>query len=174
MTSTFHRLFAGIASAIVLIALVWGFILVGSPGTGRSQRFDEKRLEDLRMIQTEVLNIVYEGQPWNGDKPPEKKHPIPANLDDLVSGAVYTRPSITDPETGAPYAYDVLDSNTFKMCATFAYERDLSYDIGWNHTPGEQCYLFDVTESQTSPNPYNQKVKPVAAPAPAPATAPVK
>ena len=60
---TFHRVFAGIATAIVLLAVVWGFILSGSPMTQRLRNFDDRRVEDLRAIVNAVYSVVSDGRP---------------------------------------------------------------------------------------------------------------
>ena len=47
MTNRIHLVFSVASSLVVIVAVVWGVVLVGSPGTARLQRFDHQRLEDL-------------------------------------------------------------------------------------------------------------------------------
>ncbi len=161
MNSSFHRLFAGIASMVVLVALVWGFAIVGSPFTGRQSQFDDRRLQDLQAINSEVMNIVYSGKQGQPDLKPSK--PIPATLQDVLDEALYQHPRITDPETNAPYEYSVTDATHYQLCAAFAFARDQQYDIFWNHPAGHACFSFDVTQPQGYGVPKG--VAPMASPA---------
>lgn len=105
------------ASVIVLAAVVWGFVVIGSPSSLRDYRDDNQRLSDLQSIQWQVLNHY------------QTKGTLPADLDQLkdpLSG--YMIP--TDPATDAPYEYQRIVGTsttatasttlTFELCATFA------------------------------------------------------
>lgn len=143
-------LFCG--AALVLTAIVGAFIVTGSPLKGRSERFDEERLNDLRAIQSEIFSIVWEGQPYNrsyGLVPVTQiPRPLPVSLEDVVANAQYQRPDIADPETGDPYRYLTSSDHGFQLCAQFDLVRDLQYDVFWNHPSGEHCYSFDALEQQ--------------------------
>lgn len=143
MTSTFHRTFGLLATTVVVAALVWGFFLVGSPGLRRTERLDERRLEDLQGIVWELRDLVYDHQ--NRDHP---RRPLPASLDELVARARSTRPSILDPETGAPYEYRVTGPLTYELCATFTGARAKDERPFWNHAPGRVCFALDVRETR--------------------------
>lgn len=143
MTSLLQRTFAGIAVAIVLLALGWGLWLVGSPASERLRKFDERRVEDLRVVQSEINNIVYGiGRP---DIPRVLTSPIPATLEEVAANARYQRPNIQDPETQEPYGYRVINTTHYELCATFHYLRDDQYDVQWNHPAGHACFTIDVT-----------------------------
>ena len=53
----YSRVFLILTSVVVGVAIVWGVFIVGSPATGRQQRFDERRLQDLREINIEIFSI---------------------------------------------------------------------------------------------------------------------
>jgi hypothetical protein len=78
------------------------------------------------------------------------EHPVPTPPDvggareDVRAGARQRRPRITDPESGAPYTYQVTGESTFKVCATFAQARDRASDPAWNHPAGRHCFDFDA------------------------------
>lgn len=100
------RVFIISVIAIVAIATVGGFFIVGSPFAERMRRFDEQRVSNLQEIQWQIINY------W------QRKDKLPAVLDDLrdpISG--FTVP--TDPETAAAYAYRVTTKLQFELCADF-------------------------------------------------------
>lgn len=142
--SGLNKLFATIASAIVGIAVIWGIVLAGSPGSERERKFDERRVEDLRAIHTEIQNIVYGNKPVRPDSPVV---PVPSTLEEIQNQAVYQKLNLLDPETGAPYVYTVQSNTRYSLCATFTFVRDFSYDIAWNHPAGEYCFELDATEA---------------------------
>lgn len=144
-----HRVYQWVSIAIVLLAIVGGFIVTGSPLRGRAERFDEQRINDLRTIQSEILNIV-----WGSKRgmlvpsPTELENPLPATLEEVAEKALYQKPNIADPETGTPYEYTRPSNHEFQLCATFSLPRDLQYDIFWNHPAGQKCFVFDALDQQ--------------------------
>lgn len=146
--------FAWGTSAMVLVSIVAGFFIVGSPAEQRQIRFDERRVGDLQNIQGSVINH------WT------QKNALPAkleNLTDSISGFV---PPV-DPETNAAYTYEILSPLSFKLCAEFRkasldrkfgikeggtggkerYASPMYYggyyggpDQNWSHDAGKQCF----------------------------------
>lgn len=151
-THHLHRRYLFSSVVIVLVAVVGALVVTGSPLTGRSERFDEQRLSDLRAIQSEIISIAWDGQLYN--RPPSPvppttlPKPLPGTLEDVVAGAQYQRPNIVDPETRAPYQYRRSSDHEFQLCATFSLPRDFSYDVFWNHPSGDHCYSFDALDQQ--------------------------
>ncbi len=139
-----HRIFAGISSAIVLMALVWGFVLVGSPISSRRERFDERRMQDLQIINQTILDIVYEGRQWEPSEDGSLRQPLPESLGAVANQAVKQRVNIVDSETSESYGYRVTGQTTYELCATFNALRDEPYDIFWNHGKGRTCFRFDA------------------------------
>jgi hypothetical protein len=145
-----HMVFLAFSAVIVVGAILWGFMIAGSPMYGRQQRFDEQRLQDLRNIQSEVFNIAWQnGERWATPKPKVLPHALPKDLQEIADNATYQKISTTDPETMAPYEYRTLTANTFELCADFTLVRDLDYDIFWNHPAGHHCYQFDALTGET-------------------------
>jgi len=123
--------------AIVLVSVVAGFFIVGSPAEQRERRFDGQRIEDLRDIQNRVINY------WS------RKGTLPGaigNLQDELSG--FRLP--VDPETEENYGYMVLGGLEFELCATFnttsndRVEREVlrkdPYLYSWEHGEGRVCF----------------------------------
>lgn len=136
---------AWVVSLVVIAAIVGGFFIVGSPATQRERRFDERRLSDLQLIQGQIINF------WS------RKNKLPARLADLkddISG--FTPP--LDPQTQAPYEYDIKGPLAFELCAVFKAESSLSqagsrfykpvpagpygepYQQNWDHGIGRNCF----------------------------------
>ena len=141
MTWRFHAVFAVFATALVAFAIAWGFMLVGSPGTRRLERFDEQRLQDLKAIVREVHAMVVDA-----DKPPSLKGPLPKTLEEIVERARTERIKLNDPETGEPYRYLVTNETTFELCTTFTQVRNSDSSVFWNHPAGTHCFTINVLD----------------------------
>jgi len=139
--SPMHLRFRWISIVLVVASFITGFFTVGSPMTGRDQRFDDLRIQQLRQIQSEIHNYVYDfTQPT-----PTRIRPLPETLEPVASNVTYQRLSLHDPETGVPYEY-IVQGNRYSLCAIFALARNLDYDIFWNHPAGQHCFEFDITD----------------------------
>ncbi len=141
MTTRVHTLFSVGSSVVVVAAVVWGFVLVGSPATTRLQRFDQQRLEDLQTIFREIQSLCRDS-----DIKDKLKRPLPETLEELASLARHERIDATDPETGQPYVYTVKDGTSYELCATFALERDSDAQVFWNHASGRHCFTVEALD----------------------------
>lgn len=144
--STMHKKYLWVSAAITGLFIVYGIFVAGTPVQGRSERFDEQRINDLRSIQNEVLNQVFgvsRAMPLDQSKVLPK--PLPVSLEEIVANAQYEKVRIIDPETSKPYGYSVSGS-VFELCANFTLERDQSYDVFWNHPAGEHCFRSDALD----------------------------
>lgn len=126
---------------VVIVAVVWGFALVGSPWTTRLQRFDQQRVDDLQTIFREIQSLCRDP-----DIKDELKRPLPLTLDELAVLARHERINLTDPETGKRYVYTVKDGTTYELCATFSLERDSDVKVFWNHSSGQHCFTVDALD----------------------------
>jgi len=146
------KIFAWGTISMVLVSIVAGFFIVGSPAQQRLIRFDDQRVSDLQNLQGQIINH------WT------QKQKLPAALDELkdsISGFV---PPL-DPATSQPYQYQVVTPLSFKLCATFAlpsldkkfgkptgsatdYRTPVAiqngylggFDLNWSHDAGEKCF----------------------------------
>jgi hypothetical protein len=140
------KISAIVSSTVILIAIIAGFFIIGTPKEQRAMRMDEQRVYDLQSIQNSTLDY------WiRKDVLPETL----ATLQDPFSG--YVAP--VDPLTGESYEYTVKGDLEFEMCAVFqtdnpagmnpnggVYPRavynvysDSSFDI-WTHGVGRTCF----------------------------------
>ncbi len=135
-------------SLILILCIVGGFFIIGSPKELRAKKFDEQRTQNLQLIQSEVINY------WT------QKEDLPAKLDDLkdsISG--FTPPQ--DPETGEQYEYEPLSPLSFNLCAVFKTNSpsvqngrqkfptptDRFYDPyrqNWSHSTGRVCFTRSI------------------------------
>lgn len=141
MTTRIHMVFSVASSMVVIVAVVWGVVLVGSPGAARLHRFDQQRLEDLQTIFREVQSLCQDPDIKN-----ELKRALPETLDELAALARSERINLTDPETGQRYIYTVKDGTTYELCATFSSERDSDVEVFWNHPSGRHCFTVDALD----------------------------
>ena len=132
--------------AIVAIAVVAGFFVVGSPQEERARRFDEQRIQHLQFIQGQIGEFY------------RAKEKLPENLVDLNDAfRGITVPQ--DPEHRVFYEYEVKNGLTFAFCANFN-RPNLTQDQNprtpkaivaepfggpfgtetWEHTAGRVCF----------------------------------
>ncbi|MFH1866680.1 MAG: hypothetical protein ABIJ81_01195 [Patescibacteria group bacterium] len=141
------KYFSYIIIAIVAIAVIAGFFIVGSPTDERLRRADEQRVSDLENIQWQIINY------W------QSKEQLPATLDDLIDNISGWR-SPLDPETGTAYDYEVTGDLSFNLCSNFNLvsegvsehaltkplpERVLTRPFppvtdNWQHPAGKHCF----------------------------------
>lgn len=126
---------------LVLAAIVWAFTVIGGPGSQRTLRLDQKRLEDLQNIQWQVISY------W------QQTETLPVDLKALgtpLSG--YRAPTDPEFEKGKMYEYRIVDAktNTFELCATF----EAPLPKGWVTNSGGGSYpMRDTSELSVRPFP---------------------
>ncbi|MBV9159059.1 MAG: hypothetical protein JO019_00475 [Candidatus Kaiserbacteria bacterium] len=139
------------AGLAVVLTVVGGFLIIGSPAQARLYRFDEQRVSDLSQIQYQIVNY------W------QQKLKLPQNLADLndpLSGVVIPK----DPQTGAAYEYRVVKAPySFELCATFATDGAAmnavamptgpagSLDETWQHGSGHTCFMRTIDPQRYPP-----------------------
>jgi hypothetical protein len=143
-----------IVSLAVLVAVVGGFFIIGSPSTQRLARIDEQKVQNLSEIQWQIVNFY------------QQKERLPESLvemeDPLTS---FIQPK--DPQTGASYTYTRDGVETFTLCATFNVEsrgytsgsrvplpaEPLLYgiDANWTHGEGETCFARTIDPDKFPP-----------------------
>lgn len=126
-------------AGVVLVVVIVGFYLSGSPFEQRRIRFDQQRLSDLQQIQYQVIDY------WVA------KQALPAALTDVQSPLTgFVLPS--DPSTHEAYGYEKLGTFKFSLCAIFdatsesaSKNRD-TYPVKqgdmdfWDHGTGKVCF----------------------------------
>jgi hypothetical protein len=129
---TGKRALVAVLVLLVVLAVTWGVILIGSPGEERTRRLDARRVEDLQGISRAVE--VYHA----------RHQSTPASLEELSSEpGLSTIPR--DPVTGQPYAYRRFNANSYELCGTFDRETgDTRAATLWSHGVGAQCFTLNI------------------------------
>ncbi len=96
--------------AVVIAALIGGFMVVGGPGYARLEKQDAQRANDLQQLygflQCRASDNV-----------------LPANIEDTgYCGTYLGSVSTADPVTAEPYDYRRVSDTSFVICATFVTE----------------------------------------------------
>ena len=136
-------IFAGASAVAVVVAVVLGLVVVGSPGEARERGLDVVRVSNLRDIVRGV--DVY----W------ERSGSLPASLEALSSERDIDIVSIVDPQTRAPYAFRTTGEKAYELCATFSLDaptdqaslRTYPYrERFWRHQAGTYCFDLEAIE----------------------------
>ena len=145
------------AGALVLITIVAGFFIIGTPQQMRAMKQDAIRVQDLQNIQWQVVNF------W------QQKQSLPASLDELRD-PIANSMIPNDPATGKPYLYKRNSPLDFALCATFATTGDsMRYgptarpvelvasgkpiEDSWTHAVGEVCFDRSIDPERYPPYP---------------------
>ncbi len=125
-----------ITTLIVLLTFIYGFIDGGSPQAARSKRYDDKRIQDIQMLNN-WINSYY-----------NKNEVLPntvleASTSYNISGNIKIP---TDPETNRDYQYQTIDEKRYKICAKFSTNttnNSPQYLMDYAHPSGHYCLTFD-------------------------------
>src|SRR5687767_3423018 len=122
------RLITIVSSAIVAIAILAGLYLSGSPAEQRLLRLDERRISDLVQLSYTISNYR------------EQSGQLPLELAVLVDGQ-RLRSLPADPQTGVVYAYEIADTDSYRLCAEFSRPSlQTTPDDFWAHPEGRHCF----------------------------------
>jgi len=133
-------------SFLVVVAVIGGIIIVGSPAERRAQEFDSQRINDLSLIQSNVLEF------WR------TQEELPKDLEDLENPLQYFQIPV-DPKTGTSYVYNPTGEYSFELCANFdtesltspqtdrrsfepirKFDSNIIEEGNWGHGIGTQCF----------------------------------
>jgi len=109
------------ATILVLLAIIFSFIIMGSPAKQRLLRLDDRRIQDLQNVQWQVINY------W------QQKQKLPESFKDLkdpLSG--FSLPVDPEFEKGINYEYRKIEKLKFELCGTFS----LPIPKGWREYGG--------------------------------------
>lgn len=127
-------LYYRISTALVVMAIVAGLWMSGSPMGARQLKLDERRIEALQRVRT-VVEQFHDGN-----------DSLPA-LDEIMTRAGEDSTWFRDVESGRPYEYTVKSDSTYELCAEFSRssrEGTRYWDPAWNHPAGRHCFDFRI------------------------------
>lgn len=133
-----EKIWVVVTGLIILIAIILGFSVIGSPKTQRLVRYDEQKIRDLQAIQWQVINN------W------QVSAVVPVTLEAGI-----------DTQTNTPYTYRKTGEMSFELCALFntasyinskgemydyeviasaPYLPVVSKNENWTHPAGPHCF----------------------------------
>jgi hypothetical protein len=166
----------GIMTALVLAAVIYGFVVVGSPWAVRGYKLDDTRVSDFSTIQSAAQEFY------------NSNNRLPNSIAELASstvGSYYATQNIfTDPSTQQAYDYKVTSATGYQLCTTFAASSQeesqndsnyVSYPVVYGgagtlnnqHPAGYGCIAYSVSGT-------GAVVYPQGYPQPYPATSTIK
>jgi hypothetical protein len=147
LKSNTPKILTAVVAVVVAASIVMGFFIVGTPSDQRERRFDDQRLNDLQMLQSQIVDY------W------VRKDSLPANLnllEDNITGFVIP----VDPSSKVVYEYKIIDPLSFELCAVFSRSSEASglsgqymkgytspyglYQQNWNHEAGRYCWTRNI------------------------------
>ena len=140
------RLFPWIATLVVLLAVIAGITLNGSPRLVRMRRLDMERTRDLNDI-SEAIDRFY-----------GEYDALPPTLDKLMAKYFVGWQLSRNPERLKLYEYSIKSPNAYQLCTTFALAsggdiKDADDERSTTpipHKAGHQCLDFSVAPRKKS------------------------
>ena len=148
-------MWAIVSILFVIIAIVLGFVIIGSPRTQRLIRYDEQKVSDLQNIQSQVI------QYW------QQKGKLPDTLADVNDPLGYMSIPV-DPQAGISYVYTLKNSTTFDLCAVFnrkalphgensrtsmmMYSGGTDINENWKYNAGLYCFTRTIDPQRYPPS----------------------
>lgn len=135
------RVFSLVASLLVLIAIVIGLIINGSPATLRLKRQDMRRVRDLNSISEGIENYY------------RRYEVLPPTLDGLAAAPYTATNLLRDRENLKLFEYLIKSPTDYMLCTTLALPatdvaqspNDEFYGAFIPHGRGHQCIDFTIT-----------------------------
>ncbi len=153
LTGKMKKNAAVFSSVAIMLAIIIGFSVIGSPQSQRYMKYDQQKFSELQMLSGQVREYY------------QNTSTLPTTLTQLAQEFSYSI-TTTDPQSGASYVYRVIDAKTFELCAVFNldaepnltravyYPEDPLNTSVWNtYKAGEYCFKQTVQ--------YNPVQKPV-------------
>ena len=146
ISSAQRKIWTIIAAVMILLSIIAGFWVIGSPRNQRLMRYDAQKVSDLQNIQSQILSY------W------QMKGILPVTLDALRDSTTYFSIPL-DSQTGKQYEYSTDGKQSFRMCATFNLKSanentaprvsNAMYYVGmenenWKHDVGYTCFSRTV------------------------------
>ena len=139
------KIFIWIIIGIIVLAVVYGIFLAGSPAAQRALQSDKVRESHLQQISFSIDEY------W------ARNQKLPETLEDLLGSRYSFVESISDPITKVPYPYMVLEEKQYELCAVFdlaSTEKStrLHFSLkAWEHEVGETCFELEIQPRQAPP-----------------------
>jgi len=142
LNSSSRKLWVGVTTLVILLSIVWGFTVLGSPRTQRLIKYDEQKVNHLSSMDSYIRSHYY------------NKGVLPENTTEIDQ--YY---ALNDPQTQEPYKYVKTGDLTYELCAKFNKPKqdninDRYYtgypNQAWVHPAGDYCFKFKVSPDTVS------------------------
>jgi hypothetical protein len=133
---------AGVAATVaVVVVVILGFRVLGSPANQRLAQADLRRVHTLADLAQQI------NQRWASGS-----RPLPADLETFPKAAKQ------DPVSGKAFVYHAKSNDEYELCASFATDNRDAPTVNtadpWIHPRGEYCFPFHAA-GQVPTVPYN-------------------
>jgi hypothetical protein len=146
--STSRKIWAIVSGIVIIVCIVWGFSVLGSPRTQQLLKYDQQKVSDLQNINSQITNYY------------SSKGILPSSLTEMANGNYYI--AKVDSQTQKPYEYKTISNTTYNLCADFNKSSDdqngtvpSMYQYGgsvtWTHPAGYYCFTETI-----NPNMYSK------------------
>ena len=138
------------SAVVIVVCIIWGFSVLGSPRTQQLLKYDQQKINDLQNIENSIQNFY------------ATKGVLPNDFDELLTQNYYV--NTTDAQTQKPYEYEKTSKTTYDLCAEFNKELtkgDIKSDYAtqpavyggntWIHGVGRVCFQETI-----NPNLYSK------------------
>ncbi|MFA7216679.1 MAG: DUF5671 domain-containing protein [Candidatus Paceibacterota bacterium] len=153
LTSKSKKVWLVSSLVLVILSIVLGFVVIGSPKTQRLKKYDMQKVSDIQQLQSEVVSF------WqiNGE--------LPKSLPELKDQYGYV--SLNQPQSEKPYEYSTLSLKSFEICADFSFKSeknnlysrsiiDTKYNYNtpsdWSYDQGRSCFTYVINEDIYKPS----------------------
>ncbi len=149
LSSRSRKIWTIVSSLVIVLCIVWGFSVLGSPRTQQLIKYDEQKVSDLQNIENSIQNFY------------SLKGVLPKDFSELEAQQNYFI-NTKDTQTGALYEYEKTSDTSYNICAVFNKEltkNDYTARFGpyggsvWLHGAGRYCFPETI-----NPNIYSKPV----------------
>ncbi len=134
------------AAAVVVASFSIGLAVAGTPSAQRQVEADRRRVQDLQGIASAIYS-------WHKRSESDKASPsLPPSLAALASRGIIKASQAVDPESSAPYEYEVKSESGYELCANFSAAEETDRGRGlaaqfWYHGKGRTCFTLDASRT---------------------------
>ena len=143
-----RKIWVAVSAIVIILCIVWGFSVLGSPRTQQLLKYDEQKVSDLQNIDNSVQNFY------------SLKGFLPKDFAELSTQNYYV--NNIDAQTGKTYEYWKTSDTTYDLCAEFNKEltgtdystKPMVYGGNtWVHGVGKICFPKTI-----NPNTYSKPI----------------
>ncbi len=133
-TRNYNRTFGSLTTLALVLAVILGFVGIGSPSHGLGLNYDNQRTSDLYWLAGSVREIYAS---------PKR---LPRTLLQIDPRSTHSH----DPQ-GNTYTYIPGTGANYRLCTTFDADTRANTRDSWRHAKGSWCYKLDASRTEEPP-----------------------